>query len=111
MNEQTRLKARELLLRTRIYRFTALVFAVIGLLIFLYLYFKDISGDVLTALANPAIVAVILFPFLPAAVVSWMAARTRKKLMKTLETLAGEAAKNKGGTGKPPVSGDKKGKK
>ncbi len=111
MDEKTRLKARELLLRTRIYRFTAFVFAVIGLLIFLYLYFKDIGGDILTALSNPAIIAIILLPFLPAAVVSWMSVRSEKKLMKMLETLAEDAATKKGQSAKSPEKEQKKDKK
>lgn len=64
-----------------------MIFAAIGLMIFLYLYFSKVQGDIMQALGNPAIVAIILFPFLPAVVVSWMAVRTENKFLKVLSQL------------------------
>lgn len=72
-------KARELVLKARLLRFAALIFAVTGLLIFLALYIKNIDGTLLSALTNPFTIFMVLIPFLPAAVLSWMASRLEKQ--------------------------------
>lgn len=82
--EDTRKKARELLLKTRIYRFFAAAFAFAGLTVFLILYFRNVEGNVLDALSRPSIVAILLLPFLPAAVLSWMSARLESKFFDLL---------------------------
>lgn len=87
MDEETRLKAREMLLRSRIYRFIALVFAALGLVMFLYLYFHRLDGDMMHALSKPGTVLVILLPFLPAAIMSWLAVRAENRFMALLEQL------------------------
>ncbi|MCB9996463.1 MAG: hypothetical protein H6869_08525 [Rhodospirillales bacterium] len=87
MDEQTRLKAREFLLRAKIYRAIALAFAIGGLVVFLALYFKHVDGHIMAALHNPKLVLILLLPFLPAFVVSRMAVKAEKNLSKILETL------------------------
>lgn len=98
MDEKTRLKARELLLRSRIYRFIALVFAAVGLVIFMILYFKYVEGDIINALKKPSLVLIVLIPFLPAFLLSRMAIKAENKFMKILED---QNPEKDGGKGKP----------
>ena len=84
MDEDTRLKARESLLRSRIYRFMALVFAALGLVLFVFLFFRYIEGDILHALKNPAVLLILVVPFLPAVILSGMAVKAEKKLAKLI---------------------------
>ena len=90
MDEQTRLKARELLLRSRIYRGVALAFAIMGLIIFVFLYLKHVEGDVLNALRSPSIIIILAISFLPAFVLSRMAVKAEKGLAKALQQLETE---------------------
>lgn len=100
-SEQKKLRkeARELLLKARIYRFFALAFAFSGLIIFLFLYFQNIDGRLLDALSNLKTIFIILVPFLPAALLTALAARTESKfydLVHTTETPAGADPAKKG---------------
>ena len=85
MEEKTRLEARELLLRSRLYRFAALIFAIVGIILFLFLYFKYIEGDMYQALQNPKLVLILLIPFLPAFILSRMAIKTEGKFQKIMD--------------------------
>src|SRR5690606_12348205 len=85
LDENTRQKARELLLKARIYRFFAAAFAVAGLTVFLVLYFREVEGDFSQALQRPSLVAIILLPFLPAAFLAWLSARLEAKFFALLE--------------------------
>ncbi|PJB71767.1 MAG: hypothetical protein CO093_04455 [Alphaproteobacteria bacterium CG_4_9_14_3_um_filter_47_13] len=87
MDEKIRLQARELLLRSRIYRFVALCFAAIGLVIFIILYFRVIDGDIMQALRKPSFIVITIVPFLPAFILSRMSIRAGNKLMKLLENI------------------------
>lgn len=82
------LKAREILLRSKIYKWLTVVFAVFGFLVFIMVYAKQYRGDVMVALGNPWIVASLLIPFLPAFVLSLMTSKEEKKLEKAYEELA-----------------------
>lgn len=93
MDEKTRLEARELLLRSRIYRVIALVFAAMGLVIFTVLYLKYMQGDILSALKKPSLVLIILIPFLPAFVLSRMAFKAENKFAKLLGALEDQQEK------------------
>jgi len=75
-------KARRLVLKARLFRFLAAVFAVTGLLIFIILYMQNIEGTFLSALTNPFIVVILLVPFLPAAVLSLLAARLEREYIR-----------------------------
>ena len=79
--ERKKLKrdARELLIKARLYRFFAMTFALFGVVIFLFLYFKHIDGRLLEAMTNIKTVIIILVPFLPAAVLAALASRTENK--------------------------------
>lgn len=96
MDEETRLKARELLLRSRIYRFMALAFAVLGLVLFVFLFFRYVQDDIIHAVKNLSILLILILPFLPAVILSGMAVKAEKKLKKLLgveQEAAAEAKK------------------
>lgn len=75
-------KARELVIKARIYRMLALVFAFVGLVIFCIMFLRHVEGSFLSALTNPSVVIMIIFPFLPAAVLSFMANRLDRQYQK-----------------------------
>lgn len=83
--ENDRAKLRALLIKARFYHLCALVFAMIGIVLFGYLFFLNTKGNIVTALADPATVVILLVPFLPAAVLSWMGAAAEKKVIAMLE--------------------------
>ena len=67
------------LAEARLYRFLAMVFAVTGLIVFIMLYIQNIDGRLLGALMEPLTIFLIIFPFLPAIVLSWLAKTSEKK--------------------------------
>lgn len=85
MDEETRLKAREYLLKTRLYRFIALCFLILGVALFIVLYLRFIEGDALTALRQPSLILILLLPFLPAAVLTSMSAKAHKQFFRIME--------------------------
>jgi hypothetical protein len=90
-------EAREFVLRARLYRILAIVTAVIGLIIFIILYNRNIGGRFEQAITEPQTIAVILLPFLPSFFMSFMASRARKKLTLLLKKIenANQSAKAK----------------
>lgn len=84
-----RRKARELIIRVKLYRLLAVLLAVLGLLIFASLYYEYIQADLMAALTDPKTVMFVLVPFLPAAIIAWIARGEEKKLTKTIEDLGG----------------------
>lgn len=69
------------MLKARLLRFFAFVFACVGIVVFIALYFQNVEGSFLSALTNPFIVTIILVPFLPAAVLSFMASRAERQYL------------------------------
>lgn len=53
-----------------------------GVVIFLFLYFRHVEGQLFEALRDPMIIAIVLFPFLPAIVLSLMAQALERKFKK-----------------------------
>ncbi len=81
-------RAREFLIKSKLYRFLALVFAGVGLLIFCGLYFqqeKSDGGGFLSVLRDPVLVVLLVFPFVPAIVLSLLAQRAERKLQEFLK--------------------------
>lgn len=72
-------KARELVLKARLLRFFALVFALAGMAVFIVLYLRNVGGTFFSALTDPFIITIILVPFLPAAVLSLLAQRAERE--------------------------------
>lgn len=75
-------KAQEMILKARLLRLVATVFAIVGLIIFLVLYAQNVEGTFFSAMTNPFIIAIIIVPFLPAAVLSWLARRIERQYVK-----------------------------
>ncbi len=84
MNDRS--KQRALLVKARMYRLVSLIFAVMGLVVFAIMYFQNMQGDFIGAMRDPFFIVIVVFPFLPAAILSWMAARAEKKLDTLLES-------------------------
>lgn len=68
------------------YRFFALVFVFAGLVMFSFIVNDRLEHEGLVkTLTNPVIAALILFPFVPAVGLSWMASRVDKDTEKMVE--------------------------
>ena len=65
--------------RARTYRFLALIFVLVGVLLFSYMYTTKIQGHFAEALQNPFTVTIFVLPFLPAFFLSWLASQYEKK--------------------------------
>lgn len=65
----------------------ALLLSICGLGLFIFLYFKMTGGDPLVALHNPHFILYILFPFLPAAFMSFLANRLERKTLEKFEEM------------------------
>jgi len=87
-----RLEAKALLMKARLYRMIAMVFAFVGLVVFMVLYFKYIEGNILEALSSPSLVVIILVPFLPAIVISWLSVKAEDRFYRLVH---GDIGKNK----------------
>ena len=96
-SDDIRQEAKELLIKARLYRMIAVIFAVVGFVVFMILYFKNIEGNILEALSKPSMVVIILVPFLPAAVLSWLSVRTEERFYRLVykDTDEAPAKKNK----------------
>ncbi len=84
MTDKAKISA--MLVKARLYRLASLVFAVMGLVVFAVIYFQNTQGDFIGAMRDPFFIVIIVFPFLPAAVLSWMAGSAEKKLDTMLES-------------------------
>lgn len=74
-----------LYMRARTLNFLAGIFAVCGFFLFAALYQQHIAPDPLTALRNISTLGIILFPFLPAVILSFMARRSEKRYLSLLD--------------------------
>jgi hypothetical protein len=74
--------ARQLLMKAKLFRLFALIFAFVGMLIFIMLYLQHVDGSFLSALRNPFIVLILILPFLPAAALTFRAAQIEKQYLR-----------------------------
>jgi hypothetical protein len=77
---------RAVLIKARMYRLASIIFALMGFVVFAFIFFQNMQGDLIGALRDPTFIVIVGFPFLPAAVLSWIATRVEKKLARLLET-------------------------
>ncbi len=70
---------RELLVKSKLYRFASLLFVTIGIFIFCALYIQNVEGRLMAAIKDPLIILIFVFPFLPAALLSFLADKAEKK--------------------------------
>ncbi len=83
---------RKFLLQARLYRMLSILFVFTGLIIFISLYLKNIEGRLLEALSEPATVTIIIFPFVPAIVLSVLAKSSEKKYLSIKDQSKSEKA-------------------
>lgn len=74
-----------LYMRARTLNFLAGIFAVCGFFLFAALYQQHIAPDPLTAMRNISTLGILLFPFLPAVILSFMARRSEKRYLSLLD--------------------------
>ncbi len=79
---------RRLLFTAKIYQFCADIFAIFGVCLFAYIYFENYRNNPAAAIKDPFFVVTILLPFIPAALMAWMAAKERKKIKALIESQA-----------------------
>jgi len=76
---------RKLYIKVMFYKFTAMAMAIVGLVIFLVLYYQLTNGNVMEVVRNPTYLIILLFPFIPAVILSWIMTRVQNKLERNLE--------------------------
>ncbi len=81
----TRKDARKAILKAKIYRGLAILFAIGGLIAFSRVYFTEIEGHLLEVVRRPWILIVVLMLFLPAVTLSWYARRIEQHLFKIMK--------------------------
>ncbi len=86
MEEEVKKQARELLIKAKAYRIFAHIFAFVGVLIFLVIYFSYFKGDVMASLRDPITIFFVLFPFAPAIILSLKGKKAEAALQKLLST-------------------------
>ena len=91
IQESDKQVARELLIKSKIYRVFAVAFALMGVGVFVAIYAIGYHADPVAALHDPMAVVYVIFPFLPAIVLSRKASKAEKQLVK----MAGNKAEAK----------------
>lgn len=74
-----------MLISAKVLQFCADIFAVFGIFLFAYIYFAHWKDNPFAALRDPMFIVTILFPFIPAAVLAYLAARKKSKVRAALE--------------------------
>jgi hypothetical protein len=78
-------KLRALLITAKVLQFCADIFALFGVFLFGFIYFKHYSDNPFSALRDPTFIVTILIPFIPAAALAWAASRKRRQIRTILE--------------------------
>ncbi len=73
-------------MKGRVYRFLAIVFAIVGAAIFAVIFQMQAEGNIQKAVTDPIVVGMILLPFIPAALLSFISGRCNDKLRDLLDT-------------------------
>ena len=81
MQEQLKI----LIFSAKILQFCADLFAIFGVVLFIYIFFNNYKENPAAAVSDPFFIGTILIPFVPAAVMAWAAARKRKQIRALLE--------------------------
>jgi hypothetical protein len=76
---------RALLISAKMLQVFADIFAVFGIFLFAYIYFTHWRDSPFKALQDPFFIVTILFPFIPAALLAYLASRKRKQVRSLLE--------------------------
>lgn len=76
----------EYMIKAKLYRFMSLLFVTLGVVVFCAMYIQKVEGRVLEALKDPMTIVIFLIPFVPAAVLTYLADGAEKKYKKMTET-------------------------
>jgi len=76
---------KEYAIKARLYRFMSILFVTLGIFIFCIMYIQNVEGQLLSALKDPMVISIFLVPFLPAAVLSFLADKAEKKYAQLLQ--------------------------
>lgn len=76
---------REILISAKLLQFCADIFAVFGIFLFIYIYLAHWQNNPMAALRDPFFVITIVFPFIPAALLAYLASRKKRQLRALLE--------------------------
>jgi succinate dehydrogenase hydrophobic anchor subunit len=71
---------REDLVKAKLYRAVAFIFAICGFAIFMFMMSQLVSDGVYQAFKNPFMIVILVVPFLPSVVLSWLAVRAERKV-------------------------------
>ncbi len=82
---ELRQELRKLLIAAKVYQIFADVLAVFGIVLFAYIYLAHYKDNAFAALRDPFFVVTILIPFIPAAVMAYLASNKRRKIRALLE--------------------------
>jgi hypothetical protein len=63
----------------KFYHFLSILFLGMGLVVFILIYMNRIEGRLLEAFSEPLTIFMIIFPFSPAIVLSWLAKSSEKR--------------------------------
>jgi hypothetical protein len=91
MTDNIRGQLKPLLMSAKITQLCADIFAVFGIFLFAYIYFKVWNNNPWMALRDPFFVSTIFIPFVPAACFAYSASKKRKKIRALLEQSQNQA--------------------
>ena len=78
-------EVKNLIITAKVLRFCADLFAILGVVMFGFLYYNNYEGNGLAALHDPFFVVTVLVPFIPAAILAWQVSKKRKQIRALLE--------------------------
>lgn len=78
-------EARKCLIKARLYRIFAVLFACVGLLLFVLLYLRNVEGRIFQAFQDPMMAVILLVPFLPAAILSLISRRLENRYFRLVD--------------------------
>lgn len=78
-------EVKDMIITAKVLRFCADLFAILGVIMFGFLYYNNYHGNGLNALHDPFFVVTVLMPFIPAAILAWQASKKRKQIRALLE--------------------------
>lgn len=76
---------RNLLIQAKVMQFFADIFAVFGIFLFVYIYLSRFQNNPMAALHDTFFIVTVLLPFIPAAVMAYIAAKKRREIRTLLE--------------------------
>ena len=82
---QSKQKAKENIVRSKLYKIVSLVCMIIALLVVVILYEALAKGDPVTVIKNPVLLGILLLPFFPAFFLAILSKKKRREAIKILE--------------------------